>query len=204
MSEILESLGGGARERIDTLRRDQRFFWVDLSTADTDRDQLGEVLGIAPHALDPLLDFSRVAAPSRKFHADGQHVVFPFTTFLELQQEPDEEVPRLEAMEVHVLVTGDYLLTLHREPASPPEVLGGYTPEGRSEQYVVYAVLDGMVATGFDALNDIQLALEGLQVVSTDIGNARVRMGTLRAISVRLSSMRRQIGPQQGIFERIS
>src|SRR5207244_9291544 len=57
---------------------------------------------------------------------------------------------------------------------------------------------------GFDALNDIQLALESLQVVSTQIGNARVRMGTLRAISVRLSSMRRQIGPQQGIFERIS
>src|SRR5207244_6736014 len=57
---------------------------------------------------------------------------------------------------------------------------------------------------GFDALNDIQLALESLQVVSTQIGNARVRMGTLRAISVRLSNMRREIDPEQVIFERIS
>src|SRR5438093_13672162 len=61
-----------------------------------------------------------------------------------------------------------------------------------------------MVGTGFDALNDAELALEGLQLVSTDAGSARVRMGTLRAVNVRLSAMRRQIGPQRGIFERIS
>ena len=34
-------------------------------------------------------------------------------------------------------------------------------------------------------------------------GSARVRMGTLRAINLRLTTMRRQLGPQRGIFERI-
>jgi magnesium transporter len=102
-----------------------------------------------------------------------------------------------------VLVHGDYLLTLHRERVSLPQLLPGYSPDGRSEQYVVYAVLDGMVATAFDALNATELALEGLQVLAGDTRNARVRMGTLRAINVRLTRMRRRLGPQRGIFERI-
>ena len=203
MSEIVEGLGGSERERIATLRRDGRFFWIDLSLADLTREQLGEALGIPEHALGPLLDFTRTALPSRKFHADGQHVVFPFDCFLDTATDSEEQ-PRLRPLEVHVLVHGDYLLTVHHKRVKLPELLAGYTPEGRSEQYVVYAVLDAMVGTGFDALNDAELALEGLQLVSTEAGSARVRMATLRAINVRLNSMRRQIGPQRGIFERVS
>ena len=60
------------------------------------------------------------------------------------------------------------------------------------------------MGTAFDALNDTELALEGLQTMAGDVGNARMRMGTLRAISLRLTTMRRQLGPQRGIFERIS
>src|SRR6266516_3079119 len=120
----------------------------------------------------------------------------------------DELVEALDvpphALEVNVLVHGDYLLTVHRERVSLPEQLPGYSAEGRSEQYIVYAVLDAMVATAFDALNDTELALEGLQVLAGNAGDARMRMGTLRAISVRLTKMRRQLGPQRGIFERIS
>ncbi len=200
MAEIVEGLGGAERERIRSLREQGRFFWADLASAEVTRDQLAEVLGVPAHALDPLLDFRPHAAPSRKFHADGERVVFPFTAFIET----DGGVPRLEPLEVHVLVHGDYLLTVHGGRRPLPQVLGGYTPEGRSEQYVVYAVLDAMIATAFDALNDVQLALEGFQLISPGLGGARVRMATLRAISARLATMRRQIGPQQGIFERVS
>ena len=60
------------------------------------------------------------------------------------------------------------------------------------------------VATGFDALNEAELTLEGMQLMSTDMRSSRVRMATLRAINSRLSRMRRRLGPQRGIFERIS
>jgi magnesium transporter len=203
MSEIVEGLDGSERERIATLRREGHFFWADLSLADVSRGQLGEALDIPQHALDPLLDFGKGTPPSRKFHADGRHVVFPFSCFLESERVEGESEARLRALEVHVLVQGDYLLTVHRERAELPALLAGYSPEGRSEQYVVYAVLDTMVGTGFDALNDAELALEGLQLESTEAGSPRVKMGTLRAISARLNGMRSQIGPQRGIFERV-
>jgi magnesium transporter len=208
MAEIVEGLGGAERERIATLRKGGHFFWIDLDAGEVTRDQLEEVLGIAPHALDPLFNITRDTAPSQKFHADGDHVVFPFIVFVEApdpELEDDEEaVARLQPIEVNVLVHGDFILTLHRAGPPLPTIISGYTPDGRSEQYVVYAVLDGMIATAFDALNNVSLAIEGLQVASANIGNARVRMGTLREASARLATMRRQIGPQQGVFERIS
>jgi magnesium transporter len=204
MAEIVEGLGGSERERITRLRSEGHFFWADLCLGEVSGDELGETLGIPPHALLPLLDFGHGGFPSRKFHADGEHVVFPFHCYVERDRHSGEDSARLGAIEVNVLVHGDYLLTLHRERLSLPEILPGYNSEGRSEQYVVYAVLDAMVATAFDALNDTELALEGLQFLAGESGNPRVRMGTLRAISLRLTTMRRQLGPQRGIFERIS
>lgn len=203
MSEIVEGLGGSERERIASLRAQGRFFWIDLCVGDLPAAELGEALGIRPHALRPLLEFERAGPPSRRFHADGQQVVFPFHCYLESEHRDGEDTPRVGAIEVNVLVHGDYLLTAHRERVSLPSILPGYSEEGRSEQYIVYAVLDAMVATAFDALNNTELALEGLQILAGEAGNARVRMGTLRAISLRLTTMRRQLGPQRGIFERI-
>jgi magnesium transporter len=204
MSETVEGLGSGERGRISKLRAAGHFFWADLSLDWVSDEELAEVLGIPPHALRPLLDFGHGELPSRKFHADGEHVVFPFHCYLETDHQEGEDVPRLAPIEVNVLVHGDYLLTLHRESVHLPRVLPDYSPEGRSEQYVVYAVLDAMVGSAFDALNNTELALEGLQVLASETASARVRMGTLRAINLRLSTMRREIGPQRGIFERIS
>lgn len=204
MSEIIEGLGGSERERIAALRREGRFFWVDLRIEGIDPALVAELLDVPPHALRPLLDFGRAGAASRKLHADGEHVVFPFHCYLEPEGGDEEEGARsLEATEVNVLVHGDYLLTVHRGPESLPSILPSYNADGRSEQYIVYAVLDAMVATAFDALNDTELALECLQVMAGEAGSARVRMGTLRTIGLRLTTMRRQLGPQRGIFERI-
>jgi magnesium transporter len=204
MSEIVESLAGADRERISSLRAAGTFFWIDLCADDVSPADAGEALDIEEGGLRPLLDFGRGERPSRRFHADRRHVVFPFHCYLEEGSAEGDEPPGLYAIEVNVLIHGDYLLTVHRERVSLPSVLPGYNAEGRSEEYVVYAVLDAMVTTAFDSLSDTELALEGLQVLTTDsVGGARVRMGTLRAINLRLTTMRRQMGPQRGIFERI-
>jgi magnesium transporter len=81
-------------------------------------------------------------------------------------------------------------------------VLAPDIAEGRSEQYFVYAVLDAIVGTGFDALNKLELMLDDLMVSATDI-SARVRMATLQDMISGLARMRRRAGPQRGLFERI-
>jgi len=204
MSEVVEGLGAEERERIASLRREMRFFWIDLRADEASPEQLTDVLDVPAEAQRPLLDFEPGERPSRRFFANRRQVVFPFYCYMEDGEGEDAEAPGLHPVAVNVLVHGDYLLTVHRENVSLPSYLPSYNTEGRSEQYVVYAVLDAMTGTAFDALSDTELALEGLQIMSTDrVGGARVRMGTLRAINLRLTTMRRQLGPQRGIFERI-
>jgi magnesium transporter len=199
MGEIVEGLGASARERIAALRQSERFFWLDVSVDEASADDLGELLGLSADALDPLLDFREGLPPSRKFRADGRSVVFAFTSFLER-----EDSGSRDALEVHIVVTGGYVLTVHQERLSLHERLAPKPPEGRSEQYEVYAILDAMVASAFDALGDAEMELESLQQASADLRGARVRMGTLRALNSMLAAMRHRIGPQRGIFERVS
>jgi magnesium transporter len=188
-----EIVGGLDRARIATLRSEGRFFWVDVPLEESTRGDLVDVLGIPEKVLAPLLDFREETRPSRKFHADEDNVTFVFNAFFDG-----------EAVEAHVLVTGDYILTIHREPFPLPERLDMQLPEERSERYIVYAVLEAMLATAFDELNDVELMMEGLQLEAGVGGPARVRMGMLRTINSRLSILRRRTAPQRGIFERVA
>jgi magnesium transporter len=192
VGEIVQGLDAAARERIDQLRTEDRFFWVDVQLVDVSREDLRSALDIPDPALDALMGFGHDRPPTRKFLADERHVVFAFSAY-----------SGPEPVEVHVVVTGDYLLTINEERVSLPELLGPFMPEGRSEQYIVYAVLEAMVGSAFDALNDLELSLENLAVQSTDLRAGRLRMATLRTISSRLSRMRRRFAPLRGIFERI-
>jgi magnesium transporter len=203
MSEIVEGLGPRERDRIPGLRAEGHFFWIDLCADDAAPELLEALLDVPSDSCRLLLDFDSGERPSRRVRASRRQVVFPFQCYVEEEADGDDETPGLHSIDVNVLVHGDYLLTVHRERVSLPHMLPDYNAEGRSEQYIVYAVLDAMVATAFDALSDTELVLEGLQTRTTETGPPRVRLGTLRAISLRLTTMRRQLGPQRGIFERI-
>ena len=203
MTEIVDGLDGDAQDRIGELRKRGSFFWIDVPLSETSPQELREVLAIPEPALDALLGFGEARPSTRKLYADGKQVVFPFSAYLESTQLAEGAPYRLSPVEVRVLVCGDYVLTLHEERLSLPDLLAPYTRERRSEQYVVYAVLDAMLVSAFDALNEVELTLDDLAVMSTDLRAGRVRMATLRAMSSRLSRMRRRAGPQRGLFERI-
>jgi magnesium transporter len=204
VGETIEGFDTSARERVAALRRSGTFFWIDVAVGELTPGDLGKGLEIPEEALRPLFNFGEASGHPRKFHADGRHVVFSLTCYLEAGPEAEGSQYALRAVEVHVLVTGDYLLTLHQEHVSLPERLAPTAPEGGSEQYVVYAILDAMVASAFDALTEAEMLLEELQGMSADLGAGRVRMTTLRLLNQRLSEMRRRTGPQRGVFERIS
>jgi magnesium transporter len=204
VSEVVEGLGGEQRDRVKVLRQAGEFFWIDVSLGTASSRDLGEALGIPENVMTELLSFGHAHPSARKFVADGQRVAFGIAGYLE-SDEPRAGAGgyHLRPVEVGVLVSADYLLTVHRERFSLPRLLEPYMPEGRSEQYAVYAVLDAIVASAFDALNEVDETLDGLAVMSTDLRAGRLRMATLRATSSRLSDQRRQAAPLRGLFERI-
>jgi magnesium transporter len=179
MGEILRGID---RDRIAALRADERFFWVD-ATID---EEVAEPLGIPAAALSALVE------PDGRLHAVGNAVVFPFSCFVEGR-----------AVEVGLLVRGDYVLTIHQERVSLPDVLQIEHPEGRGEQYLIYAVLEAMVVTAFEALTDVEERMESF-TVAADMRTARVRIAQLRGITSRLTELRRRVAPQRGTFARIA
>jgi magnesium transporter len=190
MSEIVVGLD---RDRIAQLRSSGHFFWLDLSVGASTRDELFDVLGVPAHILAPLLDFREDAPPFRKFKADGDHVTFVFSAFLEGN-----------SVETHVLVTAEYVLTAHREQVSLPGRLEVVLPDGRNPRYVVYTVLEAMMISAFETLNGVERVLDRIQLGSTDSGAARIRMTTLRQINMRLTTLRRRTAPQRGIPDRVA
>jgi magnesium transporter len=190
MGEILRGLD---RERIASLRAAGTFFWVDVPVAPQSAGELGEVLGIPEHALEPLMALGPGVHRASKFHVDADHVVFPFTCF-------DEH----GAIEVHLLVSGEYLLTAHTAPVSLPDLLEIEAPAGRSEQYLIYAVLEAMVVSAFAQLADVEDEIEKLQADALDLRTARIRNDTLRGITAQLTRLRREVAPQRGTFDRVA
>jgi magnesium transporter len=200
MTEVLYALDAAERERVAALRAEGRFFWLDVSLSETSREDLVAALGLHERALGALRSTGDGYA-SRAFHADGESVAFALRCYVEREQEQDGY--RLRPIEVQVLVTNDYLLTLHDERVSLPAVLAPDLPPGRSKGYVVYSVLDAMLATTSDALDEVELRLDTLVAPWAEGDGGGVPRATLRHAGARLATMRRWVGNEQAIVERV-
>ena len=100
-------------------------------------------------------------------------------------------------------MTSEYLLTLHDEPVSLPAVLPVDLPEGRSKGYVVYSVLDAILVTASDALEEVEESLDSLAESLAGGGGGSVPRETLQTPVARLAEMRRWVRAEQAVFQRV-
>lgn len=196
MTEVLHGLGAAERQRVSELRAQGRFFWVDVSLGETGEADVIDALGVPERALPAFPD----AFTSRTFQAERQSIVFALLCYVRAETDV-EDVYRLQPLEVRVVVTHDFVLTLHDERVSLPAALAPDLPEERSRPYVLFAVLDAMLGSTFDALEEVELTLDALAATGTDAGG--VPRAPLRAAAARLATMRRRVTAEQAVFERI-
>jgi magnesium transporter len=202
VTDVLTGLDEAQRARVAALRAQGRFFWLDVSLSDTGRDDLVEVLEVPKGALRALPRSGDTSA-SRTFHADGESVAFTLRCYVDSESPADEAGYRLRPLEVRVVVTSDYLLTLHAERVSLPAVLALDLLNERSKRSVVYAVLAAMLDSTYAALEEVELRLESLEAAWDSGGGGGVPRPALRAAGARLASMRRWVTVQQAVFERL-
>jgi magnesium transporter len=198
---VSDVLDGFDADRVAALRAQGRFFWLDMSLDETSRDDIVAALAVPDGAL-PVLPESGDASAARRFHADSEAIAFTLRCYVASAAPPDERVYRLQPLEVAVVITGGYLLTLHREPVSLPSVLAPDLPEERTRDYVVYSVLDAMVASTFDALEEVEVKLDVLAESSS--GGWRAARAMLGESAARLATMRRWGTAEHAVFERIA
>jgi Mg2+ and Co2+ transporter CorA len=183
VTEVLTGLDAGDPERIAALRARGRFFWLDASLSETSRDELVDALGVPERA---------VRGPSR-VHADGESVDFVLRCYVAMERPAEKAAYRLTPIQVQVVVTSDYLLTLHEERVALPAVLAIDLPQGRSKGYVVYSVLDAMLVSASDALEEVEESLDGLAASLAGGGGGSLPSERLQTPVARLATMRRWV-----------
>jgi Mg2+ and Co2+ transporter CorA len=195
VTDVLHGIDGAARDRVAALRAQGRFFWLDISLSETTRDDLRDALRLPEAALQLPRGPSDVYAV--RSAADREAVRFAFRCYAD----PEMTGHRLRPIKVDVVITGEYLLTLHEERISLPSVLALEPARGRSKAYVVYSVLDRMLSSTFSALEDVELRLDAVATSSSD-GRGGLPRAALRDTVATLSTMRRWLTAEQAVLER--
>jgi magnesium transporter len=178
----------------DHLKRDQ-FFWLDLAApTQDDLARLGEVFGFHPLALEDSEQFGQ--RPKLDNYGDYVFLVF----YGAWQHGPDDTAP---LREVHLFISGHYLVTIHREPLPPldqqREQLAGRALH--SEQFLLYRVLDALVDSFFPLLSDMDDEIDELEAaVLADPDEHQLER--LFALKRELVAMRKVVTPQRDLFVR--
>lgn len=145
-------------DRISDLRARDEFFWIDLSSpSDEEVGRLGEALDLHPVALEDTREFGQ----RPKIDPYGSHVLL---VFFSARVTGDPQWPA-EPLEVHVYLSGGYMVTVRREPcAAIDELHGGLAGASTSdEEVLVYRVLDALTDAFYPVIDALEESIDALE-----------------------------------------
>ncbi|HEY2602956.1 MAG TPA: magnesium/cobalt transporter CorA [Thermoleophilaceae bacterium] len=181
-------------EEIKACLAADRFFWLDLaSPPDSDIEKLGQLLDFHALALEDTLAFHE----RPKLDDYGRYALLVF------YGGPAEDGDADELREVHMFISGSYLITIHRSPL--PELHGQRELlDGRvihSEQFVIYRILDALTDSFFPALADIDDEIDTLEDAML-AGPTDEQLDRVFTLKRTLVHMRKVVTPQRDLFAR--
>ena len=178
------------------LERDH-FFWLDLEDpSEEDVLALAHIFHFHPLALEDVRAFNQ--RPKLDDYTDHAFLVFYGARERE-DQEQDQDLLR----EVHLFVSGQFLITIHREPLPSLDEQRSKI-EGRvmhSEQFLIYRVLDALTDTFFPVLSALDDQIDAVEDEVIERPNDEL-LQRIFSLKRDLVSMRKVVGPQRDIFAR--
>jgi magnesium transporter len=180
------------RDAIAGLLQRDEYFWLDLTTpSEDDFAVLEELFDFHPLALED----ARKQGQRPKLDDFGSHMLLVFYG----AEEREGGGPAM--LEVHAFLSGSFIVTTHRDPCQElvdiRERLTRQPP--RSEQFVIYRVIDGLTDTFFPILDDLDERIERLDTEIFESANEGhlQEIGDLRHL---LLDLRRVVTPQRDLL----
>jgi magnesium transporter len=182
------------RQEIAALLGRDEYFWLDLTDPSEQQiADLGEVFSLHPLALEDM----RKRRQRPKLDDFGDYM------FLVYYGVADGAGDRIELEEVHACLSGGYIVTTHhRRCAALEEVrerLSVSSP--RSEQFVVYRVLDGLTDSFFPLLERLDDQMERLDEAIFEHPTP-AHLEEITALRRDLVELRRVVTPQRDLLAR--
>ncbi|HXE45552.1 MAG TPA: magnesium/cobalt transporter CorA [Conexibacter sp.] len=189
----MQVLDSADERAIDALIARDEFFWLDLVDPSDERlAALGERFGWHPLALEDTQHFGQ--RPKLDRYDDQMLIVF---------YGAHASGPATRLIEVHMLVSGSWVVTVRRDPCEQLDALRARLAgrDGESEQFVVYRILDTLTDTFFPVLEGIDDAIDELEdqiVLRPD----DEQLQRLFHIKRGLVTLRRVVTPQRDLAAR--
>lgn len=183
MESISEHLSGG------------RYFWVDLENPD---DQYLRELGNLLHLHPLTIDDAQTFRERPKFE---EYPTYVYMVVYGVDPGASSGSPLLR--EVHLIVSGDCVVTIHHRTIDALENLRARYADQliRSEQMLIYRILDAMISTFFPVLGRIDDDIDEIedQVIDNPTEDNLRRIYSLKRDLV---AMRRVVTPLRDVFAR--
>jgi magnesium transporter len=145
-------------QRIAGLLERDEFFWLDLHEASPDvLARIGDRLGLHPMAMEDTREFGQ----RPKVDVYESHVLVVFFT----AKRTESADPVARPIEVHVYVSGDFIVTIRQDPCDLLDDLHGtLVPEAtEAEDYLVYRILDTLTDAWYPVISAIEEHVDGLE-----------------------------------------
>ena len=184
-------------DQVTELLKAGRFFWLDLHDPQPDQlSRLAELLHLHPLTIEDVSTFSE--RPKReRYEGYVSLVVYG----VDEQAAAGAELLR----EVHLLISGDWIVTLHPTPFSALDMLRAreLREPARREQALVFAILDTVLSSYVPVLDRIDDAIDEVEqaVIQQPREESLQRIFSLKRD---LIAMRRVVTPMRDFFARDS
>ena len=186
------------RDQIAEHRRRDEFFWLDLTEpTDDDLDALRAALDLHPMALEDTREFGQ----RPKVDAYQNYILVVFFT-ASASEDPERVV---HPVEVHVYVSGGWILTVHREPLPLlARLYDELEPTGTHEEdYLVYRILDGLTDAFFPAIVALEERIDALEADVLERPR-RELLGNVYRCKQEVHELQRLISGQRDQFQTAS
>jgi magnesium transporter len=182
-------------EEIQKHIRDEGFAWIDLEAPDDDAlQELAKHIKLHPLTIDDAKTFRQ--RPKIEEYADYMYLVV-------FGVDPGTASGGPLLREVHMIITGKAVVTIHRRPnIALADLREHYDDQHiRSEQFLVYKVLDAITSTFIPVLTRIDDDIDDLEqeVIGSTSSEQLQRIFSLKRD---LIAMRRVITPMRDMFQR--
>jgi magnesium transporter len=172
-----------------------QFIWIDLEgPRDEDLQALGEHLQLHPLTLDDARTFRQ-----RPKIEDYDKYVFLVVFGADPETASGDRLLR----EMHIILSGDIVVTIHRHAHAGLDALRHRYDDQlvRSEQFLVYEILDVVISTFVPVLSRIDDDIDDIeeQVISQPRESELQRIFSIKRDIV---AMRRVIAPMRDMFQR--
>ena len=172
-----------------------RFVWIDYEgPSDEDLTELGKLIKLHPLTVEDAHTFRQ-----RPKIEDYEGYVFMVVFGVDAATSSGGPLLR----EVHMIISGDYVITIHRRPFDALDDLRARYDEQevRSEQFMVYRILDAITSTFVPVLSRVDDDIDDLEQEVIDNADAE-DLQRIFSLKRDLIAMRRVVTPMRDMFAR--